>query len=481
MNLRSLILTAAGVALAAGCAHSTPRELIAARATYDEARAGPASQYAPVQLHEAQKSLDRAERADASRADRQTVSDLAYVATRKAEIAESQARLQQLNAARMQGQQALADAERQRNQQTTQQLNTIQQQLQQQTSQRSQEEQRLQQQLTQQQQSLEEERQAREQAEARAQQAEEQARVAQRDVEQSRAEMAQLQRMQSVAKVRQEERGIVLTIPGSLLFASGKSDLLPSARRQLGQVAQALKADPRLPNLRVEGHTDSVGAEDYNQRLSEARAQTVRDFLENRGIPSDKIQVEGFGKSQPIADNSTPEGRADNRRVEIVLERPQRATGIGGAGQGVQDRGTGTGQDGLQDQGTGGSDPQEAQDQATGGSGQQSALGPEDHGLQDERIGSSGQPGATNPQRQGVSGTEQQGQLGSQAQTQPPQGTGGSGRAGGQVSPEAQGNVQPGGAQAPSTVTPDQSPEQGDQQLPRRAVPRGASPQEQQQ
>jgi outer membrane protein OmpA-like peptidoglycan-associated protein len=130
----------------------------------------------------------------------------------------------------------------------------------------------------------------------------------------ARAELAKL------AAVKEEERGLVVTLSGSVLFQSAKSTLLSSVQVKLDQVANALLA-VRARNLIVEGHTDSQGSESYNQGLSQRRADSVRDYLVQRGYPADRIQARGKGKGSPIADNASPEGRANNRRVEIVIER----------------------------------------------------------------------------------------------------------------------------------------------------------------
>jgi outer membrane protein OmpA-like peptidoglycan-associated protein len=98
--------------------------------------------------------------------------------------------------------------------------------------------------------------------------------------------------------------------------------LLPSAQVKLDQVANALLA-VRARNLIVEGHTDSQGSEAYNQGLSQRRADAVRDYLVQRGYPADRIQTRGMSEGSPIADNASPEGRANNRRVEIIIERMQ--------------------------------------------------------------------------------------------------------------------------------------------------------------
>lgn len=122
------------------------------------------------------------------------------------------------------------------------------------------------------------------------------------------------------ASVKQETRGMVITLSGSVLFASAKWDLMPAAQARLNDVATALiKEDPNSKMV-VEGHTDSQGTAKYNQDLSKHRAQAVRDYLVTRGIASDRISAEGFGETRTIADNASPEGRANNRRVEIVVQ-----------------------------------------------------------------------------------------------------------------------------------------------------------------
>jgi outer membrane protein OmpA-like peptidoglycan-associated protein len=122
------------------------------------------------------------------------------------------------------------------------------------------------------------------------------------------------------ASVKQETRGMVITLSGSVLFTSGKSDLLPAAQLKLNEVAKALTEQDPESTMVVEGHTDSQGAAAFNQTLSQARAQSVRDYLVSRGIAGDRITAEGFGPTRTIGDNATAEGRANNRRVEIVVK-----------------------------------------------------------------------------------------------------------------------------------------------------------------
>ena len=137
------------------------------------------------------------------------------------------------------------------------------------------------------------------------------------------AEKRAAQAMADLAKfatVKQEPRGMVITLSGSVLFASAKWELLPAAQLKLNDVANALIKEDPLSKIVVEGHTDSQGGVPFNQELSQKRAQSVRDYLVSRGIASDRIVSQGFGPSRSIADNTSPEGRANNRRVEIVVQ-----------------------------------------------------------------------------------------------------------------------------------------------------------------
>ena len=112
---------------------------------------------------------------------------------------------------------------------------------------------------------------------------------------------------------------MVITLSGSVLFASAKWELLPAAQIKLNDVANALIKEDPLSKIVVEGHTDSQGGAAYNQNLSQQRAQAVRNYLVTRGIAQDRISAQGFGPSRSIAENGSPEGRANNRRVDIVV------------------------------------------------------------------------------------------------------------------------------------------------------------------
>jgi outer membrane protein OmpA-like peptidoglycan-associated protein len=126
-----------------------------------------------------------------------------------------------------------------------------------------------------------------------------------------------LQQLNSILATRDSARGLIANM-SDVLFRSGSFELLPGARERLAKVSGIVLAYPSL-HVAVEGHTDSVGSDEYNQELSEHRAESVRDYFVQQGIPANAIEARGFGKSEPIASNDTAEGRQQNRRVELVL------------------------------------------------------------------------------------------------------------------------------------------------------------------
>jgi outer membrane protein OmpA-like peptidoglycan-associated protein len=120
------------------------------------------------------------------------------------------------------------------------------------------------------------------------------------------------------ADARASERGVVVNLP-DVLFEFDRAALTPEARSTVKEMAEVLsKVKGRA--LSVEGHTDAVGTADYNQKLSVQRAQSVASELARDGITREHLSVRGYGKSHPIASNNTAEGRARNRRVEVVIE-----------------------------------------------------------------------------------------------------------------------------------------------------------------
>jgi outer membrane protein OmpA-like peptidoglycan-associated protein len=132
-------------------------------------------------------------------------------------------------------------------------------------------------------------------------------------------ERRRLEELSKVAEVKQDERGTVVTLPGAVLFATGKSTLTSGAETQLRLVAKALHG--QTSKITIEGHTDNRGSMDLNQNLSESRADAVKEYLTSQGIEADRIETKGYGESKPLMDNSSPASRAANRRVEIVVQR----------------------------------------------------------------------------------------------------------------------------------------------------------------
>ena len=115
----------------------------------------------------------------------------------------------------------------------------------------------------------------------------------------------------------QTDRGLVMTL-GDVLFDTGQAELKNSANRTVLKIVQFLQLNPKRV-VRIEGYTDSVGSASFNQTLSERRAAAVQQALIQRGVAADRIVARGYGKDFPVADNSSDEGRAMNRRVEIVI------------------------------------------------------------------------------------------------------------------------------------------------------------------
>jgi len=126
-----------------------------------------------------------------------------------------------------------------------------------------------------------------------------------------------LAQLNSILQTNDSARGLIVNL-SDVLFDTGSFTLKPGAREKLAKISGILLAHPGL-TMQIEGHTDSVGGDEYNQRLSEQRADSVRDFLGEQGVSLSSITAQGFGKTEPVASNDTPEGRQRNRRVEIVV------------------------------------------------------------------------------------------------------------------------------------------------------------------
>jgi outer membrane protein OmpA-like peptidoglycan-associated protein len=157
----------------------------------------------------------------------------------------------------------------------------------------------------------------------------EEAELGRQKAESEKAEMRArlLKQLNAILVTRDTARGLIATMP-DVLFETNRYALRPAARESLAKVAGILLAYADL-RLEVDGHTDSVGADAYNQQLSEKRADSVRDYLVQQGIPIASVTVQGFGKTQPVASNATAAGRQQNRRVELVVSGEVIGTKIG--------------------------------------------------------------------------------------------------------------------------------------------------------
>lgn len=277
-------MAAPAIALLFGaCASTAPHELTEARAAYMEAAAGPAKDYAPDDLLAAKQALDAAEKAFDEHGVEPVTKDKAYIAQRKAEratlIAKRQAEQKDLDKARQAqhaaGREAAASLGKTR------------------------------QQLAEQSDAL---------SKARSEADTERSRRLQAEAEAKRATDA----LKKWAQVIENERGLVITLSSGILFETGKSELRTASLQRLDQVAELLQQSPER-KIQVEGYTDSRGSESMNQTLSRSRAESVRNYLLQRGIDANRITAVGYGEDRPVATNDTVEGRANNRRVEIVL------------------------------------------------------------------------------------------------------------------------------------------------------------------
>lgn len=143
--------------------------------------------------------------------------------------------------------------------------------------------------------------------------------LANRDAANRERLLAMQTELSKLAQTRESDRGFIVTLPG-LFFDSGKAQLKPGARNTLAKIAEHLRVNQDT-TIAIEGHTDSVGSEELNQALSEKRAAAVRDYLVSRGLPATRITTTGRGESAPVANNKTPSGRQQNRRVELVISQ----------------------------------------------------------------------------------------------------------------------------------------------------------------
>ena len=273
--------------LLGGCVAAIPNELLSARIAYASAAQGRAAALVPAEVHKAQEALEAAEVSFRDDPKGYHTKDLAYVAQRKAQLAEALAaravEMQSTDASNAQYQVAQDAIMRD----TREQLGASKADLA--ASQRDAEQ------------------------SARDLTVSEAARAS----AEGRAAAAQ-KALAELALVQEEARGLVVTLSGSVLFLSGESTLMPAALVRLGQVSDALM-ETKERGMVIEGHTDSQGSDAFNLDLGQRRAEAVRTFLVSRGHDPAKVRAAGIGEARPIGDNGTPEGRANNRRVEIVV------------------------------------------------------------------------------------------------------------------------------------------------------------------
>ncbi len=140
----------------------------------------------------------------------------------------------------------------------------------------------------------------------------------------SELQAAELQRQLDVLNAKPTDRGLVLTL-GDVLFTTGKADLKAGATGNLNKLVAFLDKYPDR-TVDIQGYTDSVGTRDYNQSLSERRANSVKSYLAGQGIGSTRLSASGRGPSDPVADNDSAAGRQQNRRVEVVINTPPAAS-----------------------------------------------------------------------------------------------------------------------------------------------------------
>jgi len=286
--LKTNVLVASALA-AAACGSSAPtRELVDARRAYNVAEVSPAAKLKPDELLTARQALERAEQAHHDDPGSAQEAHLAYLAHRKAEIAVADAETVAAKHTETKSEEAYREQLERRASGNQAALQSSKQDLQQTRAE------------------LDKERAARTEADARV--------------------SAALKSLAQVANVNEDQqRGTVITLSGSVLFPSGKDELSPIARQSLDRVAEVLVQQPPEKPITVEGYTDSRGGKQLNEQLSQKRADAVRGYIVSRGVAADHIKAIGHGDASPIATNDTAEGRASNRRVEIVIgnQKPQ--------------------------------------------------------------------------------------------------------------------------------------------------------------
>jgi outer membrane protein OmpA-like peptidoglycan-associated protein len=292
-KLTALALGSALLSVACGSPPISP-ELRTARDAYTEATKSPAAELAPADLDSARQALDRAEEAFKKDHKSEETKDYSYIAERSAQLATVSGLIEQEKRERKELQKKLEKLEESRANMTREQLEAARAELEKKEGQLAAQAEDLNKTAAE----LEAERKMRVAAEKKL--------------------SAALASLSEIGNIKEEKRGVVITLSGSVLFASGKFQLLEIAKEKLTEVAVALK-DQGYKKIIVEGHTDSAGSEATNEALSLKRANAVREHLVSHGIDAAKITAVGKGESTPVATNDTPDGRANNRRVELVV------------------------------------------------------------------------------------------------------------------------------------------------------------------
>jgi outer membrane protein OmpA-like peptidoglycan-associated protein len=293
---------------------TAPLDLIEARNAVAIAKAAGAQQYAPDSLTKAEDVLQRAEDYYQRKQGRTPIGTAARGATQMAE----DARVLTLHRI----EQAKLDADRRAREEARQKAEAEAQQAKAQADEdarrRAEAEQAQAAALAQQQQAqadAEAARQARDAAEREKQEADRRAQDAIQQKEEMRARL--LAQLNQVLQTRDTARGLIISMP-DVLFDFNQYTLKPEARERLARISGIVLAYPDL-KLEVEGYTDAIGSDEYNQTLSEKRAESVRDYLVSSGVNMNNVAAAGMGKADPVADNSTAAGRRLNRRVEMVV------------------------------------------------------------------------------------------------------------------------------------------------------------------
>jgi len=308
-TMKQIFLLAGALAIGLPGCGSTPvsGELVDARRMIQQAHQGRANELEPDEVRRAERMLARAERADDGSPEER---HLAYLADRRARIAMAHAETahteQELEAERERYRDDLEETAMERGSEldrTREALEDVRAELAdrgEQLDERTEELRAREQELSERVDQLMQAREERAAAEQRAAQA--------------------MEQLREMAEVREERDQWVITLNGSVLFETDESSLRDTATERLNAVANALNENEDT-SIVIEGHTDSRGSDSYNEELSRERAASVRDFLTSRDVDPSRVEIVGRGEDDPVASNDTPEGRANNRRVEIHVSR----------------------------------------------------------------------------------------------------------------------------------------------------------------